>query len=283
MNDPSSPTALYEEFAVDPALQHWVAYGWRFRALQSGRHPIPPEVGFTLSVIPDLGLVSIRGPHDHAIDVEAPAGLEVIGLRIWPGTIAGVPASQAILPSRWVEREETAEAWLPDLTEAILSALDGRADGASGPDGTGDDVEPRLSSAMKTISFDSSRLDHDMLAAGFALMVRDDLPPVAELARCANLSDRQFRRRFRRATGLSPRSFRRARRIRLALEHAVQPSCAAWIDLAATHGYADQAHLCREFRRRTGHSPNGYLDSVRHIEHRLGGSSTATETSDPRV
>lgn len=265
------PTATYEEFAPDPELQHWVAYSWRFRAVEGGRHPIPPETGFTVSAIPDLGFVSLRGPHDRAIEVDAPPGLEVVGIRLWPGTISGLDTRARIDPVEWVGREEPAEAWLPSVTASMLRAIAG-ADGESDhPVSSTERFTKSLDRALVDVDFEPRRLDHDILVAVFRLLAPAGAATVTDLADELHLSTRQFRRRFRRAVGLSPRAFRRARRIRLALEQAVLPSGATWIDLAGTHGYADQAHLCREFRRTTGRSPGVYVEAVRHIEHHLTG------------
>lgn len=269
MNRPPLPTAVYEEFAPDPALQHWVAYSWRFRAVEAGRHPIPPETGFTLSAIPELGFVSLRGPHDHAIEVDAPAGLRVVGLRLWPGTQAGLETGKPIEPEQWVDREEPADGWVPALSAALLLALETMDDVSDGEPGAR--LPRALDRTLARVAYDAGRLDHAIVSSAFRMLGRTPTASVAALASDLGLSPRQFRRRFRRAIGLSPRAFRRARRIRLALEEAVLPSSAAWIDLAGSHGYADQAHLCREFRQTTGRSPRGYVESVRHIEHHLAG------------
>ena len=280
MNTSNRPTASYEEFAPDPSLQHWIAYSWSFRALEAGTHPIPPEPGFTLSALPDLGHVSLRGPHDHAIEVEAPEGLQVFGLRFWPGTFAGVPSVAAIDPQDWVGREEPADAWVPEMASSLLRAdAEAQKVSSEAPSETTSTSRASESSAeqrmnfidhgLARIEFDSARLDHDIVAAAFRLLGAGANSSVGAIAQSVGLSDRQFRRRFRQAVGLSPRAFRRARRIRLALEQAVLPSSTAWIELAGSHGYADQAHLCREFRRTTGRTPRSYVESVGHIEHHL--------------
>ncbi len=82
---------------------------------------------------------------------------------------------------------------------------------------------------------------------------------VAEIARRVGWSQRHLTARFRAETGLAPKGaarvvrFDRARR---ALAARPRPDLAA---LAAATGYADQAHLTREWRAFTGLSPLRWL------------------------
>ncbi|WP_089405488.1 helix-turn-helix domain-containing protein [Geodermatophilus saharensis] len=82
---------------------------------------------------------------------------------------------------------------------------------------------------------------------------------VAEIARRVGWSERHLTARFRAETGLGPKEaarvvrFDRARR---ALAARPRPDLAA---LAAAAGYADQAHLTREWRAFTGLSPLRWL------------------------
>jgi AraC-like DNA-binding protein len=82
-------------------------------------------------------------------------------------------------------------------------------------------------------------------------------PRVAVVAREHSMSERHFERRFLAAVGVSPKRFARLRRF----ERAVRTIGAAGALAAAAHdaGYADQAHLTRDFRDFTGMSPGEYL------------------------
>jgi AraC-like DNA-binding protein len=70
---------------------------------------------------------------------------------------------------------------------------------------------------------------------------------------------RTVERRIRRWAGLPMRRLRRLARAETALSQARmqadQGQPPPWCDVAAQGGYADQAHLCRETREITGHSP----------------------------
>ena len=72
-------------------------------------------------------------------------------------------------------------------------------------------------------------------------------------------SRKHLSQRFQDEIGLSPKSLARIIRFNRALDlanRAVQPD---WADLAAECGYADQAHLTREFAEFAGASPGRFL------------------------
>jgi len=77
---------------------------------------------------------------------------------------------------------------------------------------------------------------------------------VAAVARRAELSHRQLQRQFERDFGMPPRSYLRLLRFGGALRSMHEhPSLA---DTAAAEGYADQAHMAREFRALAGLAPS---------------------------
>lgn len=74
------------------------------------------------------------------------------------------------------------------------------------------------------------------------------------LARTAQLSTRQLQRICARETGMAPRSYLRLLRFRTAVS-GIQTPEAALADTAAASGYADQAHMTREFQSLSGLPP----------------------------
>ncbi|MGP3685997.1 helix-turn-helix domain-containing protein [Streptomyces sp. IBSNAI002] len=81
--------------------------------------------------------------------------------------------------------------------------------------------------------------------------------PVHTLAAEASWSERQLERRFREQIGLPPRTAARVLRIRRALgslSAGMRPS-----EAAALAGFYDQAHLNRDFKAMTAHSPSRFL------------------------
>src|SRR5207245_669996 len=75
----------------------------------------------------------------------------------------------------------------------------------------------------------------------------DFLPSISEMAREFGISSRQLQRRFLAAVGLPPKQFVRVLRFGRLWQAATMRPPETWAALAAEHGYADQAHMVREF------------------------------------
>lgn len=79
---------------------------------------------------------------------------------------------------------------------------------------------------------------------------------IAELARRSGYSHRVFTEKFREEVGLAPKAFARVTRLQRAVALLATPRPLA--DVAFEAGYADQPHLCRDFRALAGVSPAAY-------------------------
>lgn len=77
------------------------------------------------------------------------------------------------------------------------------------------------------------------------------------LARLAGRSVRAFERLFARQMHLTPQQYLRRVRVRLAC-HPLVHSRRSLGDIAHAHGFCDQSHFTREFRRETGMTPGEY-------------------------
>jgi AraC-like DNA-binding protein len=78
---------------------------------------------------------------------------------------------------------------------------------------------------------------------------------VRTLARQADLSPRQLQRRFLDQVGVSPKLYARLCRIAGVIRARNAAPSRTMTDLAHDFGYADQAHLTREFRALSGRNP----------------------------
>ena len=78
---------------------------------------------------------------------------------------------------------------------------------------------------------------------------------VRALAQRAELSDRQFTRRFERQVGLTPKLFARTVRLNAVLEAKARSPRTTWTELVHGAGYADQAHFVRDCRALAGSAP----------------------------
>lgn len=91
----------------------------------------------------------------------------------------------------------------------------------------------------------------------------DRSPDVATVARDVGLSERQLERLFLERVGISPKRYARLRRF----EHARRLIGAgrALDEVAFASGYADQAHLTRDFRSFSGTTPRRFSQAANFV------------------
>lgn len=123
-------------------------------------------------------------------------------------------------------------AW-PLIGDRPLTALRGRWLPYEG--GSFEEIERRLAGETELAA-----TGRDILAAA----------TVAEMVRFTGMSPRTLQRWFARQVGLPPRRYLRLLRFHKAFEQVPQQSSLA--DHAAARGYADQAHMARDFRAMAG-------------------------------
>lgn len=78
---------------------------------------------------------------------------------------------------------------------------------------------------------------------------------IGDIARGLDWSRKHLNQRFRDEIGLGPKAVARMARFNRVLALAKGDAARDWADIAAACGYADQAHLVREFRDFSGASP----------------------------
>ncbi len=77
---------------------------------------------------------------------------------------------------------------------------------------------------------------------------------VKNLSAIVQLSASYFSQAFKKSFGAAPHAYVIQRRLDRA-RHLMLTSDARLSEIALTCGFTDQAHLCRQFRQATGHSP----------------------------
>jgi AraC-like DNA-binding protein len=87
--------------------------------------------------------------------------------------------------------------------------------------------------------------------------------PIGRIAREVGWSHRHLIARFRQQVGLRPKTAARLVRFDRVWRRLDDPTPLDWGQLARDAGYADQAHLIRDFRRFTGTTPTDFLDRTR--------------------
>jgi AraC-like DNA-binding protein len=78
-----------------------------------------------------------------------------------------------------------------------------------------------------------------------------------DLARMAGRSVRAFERLFGKLMQVTPQQYLRRLRVRLACQALINRK-SPMVEIAVSHGFYDQSHFVREFRRETGLTPGEY-------------------------
>lgn len=239
---------IYREHLLPPPLRRAFLCAWDF-ALEPAdppvvQHSIPPDGTSNLSLTRARdGTLHRRlvGPSLVGVVVPVMQGWTYRGFRLRPEAQASVlggvlaPGSMILCDGE----DALAPLWRSlatfDWSDAVRQ-FGGRAGG--------DDVVARA-------------VDEIMVTGGRR--------SVAELAAAAALSERQFRRRFRAATGIGAKQFGDVQRMRRALILSLED--ADWAGVAIEAGFADQPHLARDLKDRFG-TPTaqvgGYFGGMRH-------------------
>jgi AraC-like DNA-binding protein len=235
----------YRESRPPPALRGVVECFWRREQWR------PPDSD--LGVLPDGrvdviwaadGEVVVAGPQKRPLGRPLPPELVVVGVRFPLGVgapLLGVPAHELADMHVPLEAIDARPAAL------LLRDLVPIEDPAAAP--------VRIARAVAR-RVDSSR-GPDPVVQQAATLLEDPGIRVQRVASEVALSERQLERRFREFVGYGPKALQRVLRLQRLLEALElgrdQPGGLARI--AAAIGYSDQAHLTRETRDLSGHSP----------------------------
>ena len=174
--------------------------------------------------------------------------VETLGVRFRPGgAYPFFPMPLALLTDG---AAASAEVWGPEgrrVEAAVRHAGNGRE-------------ERRILEDFLLRRLAASQTNPQIDGAVRMLLSRRGNARVAELAREVAWSPRQLEREFLRHVGLSPKFLARILRFQNVLRCRGRRPEWPWADLAAHAGYADQAHMVREFREFAGRTPTG-IDS----------------------
>jgi AraC-like DNA-binding protein len=244
----------YREFAPPSPLAPFVACFWEVTggaAPAVGRR-ILPDGAMDLLFARGNAASRVIGPMTRAI-VAPPDREWTVGVRFRPGAaieMLGVAARElvddaALAREVWGASgrsldERLAEARHPTTARAALTAaVLARSRRARMPDA-------RLERAIATLRMACGEL------------------PLTAVAASSGVGERQLERLFAERVGHGPKLFARVVRLERAVAALspaprVRGSSTSWATLARAFGYADQAHLIREFRALTGVTPRVYV------------------------
>jgi AraC-like DNA-binding protein len=230
-------SVAYREQPAPESLARWVECSWCIQDDQPvAGYAVPPDG--CLDIVYSLadGLRAI-GTMTSEQRFDFAAGSRTLGVRFRPGMagaflrIAPVELTDAAVP-------------LADLWGGAARELEARLSEAVSP-------EELLLGQLRAPWGEPNAVER-AIAAITAANGNVDLEYIA---RHANLSPRQFRRRCLEESGLTPKHLCRVLRFRHARRIAASALRPQWSGIAADAGYFDQAHLIRDFREFTGRTP----------------------------
>ena len=91
-------------------------------------------------------------------------------------------------------------------------------------------------------------------------LLSNSLPNISQYATQANMSLRNFERRFTEQVGTSPKLFCRLLRFNAAVQMKVACPNKSWTDIAYECGYFDDMHLIKEFKQFSTESPVAFFE-----------------------
>lgn len=194
---------------------------------------------------------NVDGPRLAAITIEQPGTIALVGVRFQPGAL-GLFVHPAVhtLVGDAVPLTAMDDPALVELESMLADAQPNAARQVALLDRA---LLGRL--AHTSASFETQR----WFAEATRQLAQSGVEGrVAQVARTLGLSIRSLERRVREQAGITPKALARVGRFQRVLRQLASPTAMPLAQLAANTGYADQAHLTREFQRLAGQSPARY-------------------------
>jgi AraC-like DNA-binding protein len=247
-------TLAYEEWVPGARLRGLVTAFWHVTGNATGvpASSILPdghvELVFNLGAPVQLDGPQYRGEQPEravvgslskAIALAYSGPVDTFGIRLHPARGAGFFGRSA---TELTDRLQP----LAEVSEELDRALETWA--AARPDPAAERDRARLELLLLAQLQHALPADEPIVTLVDRLTSQTEAPAVATMARELSLSPRQLQRRFLAAVGLSPKHFVRVVRFARVWLQASMQEPETWAELAAANGYADQAHLVREFR-----------------------------------
>lgn len=260
----NSALMTYRETAPSKDVSHLVFSFWEFAASNedfgSIEHEIFPDGCVSLfyhrNDIFKLKRSFFSGLNLESVTAPIFPGDIYWGMRIFPASCANILRKNPLIfrESRMIEAEE-----FPHLTVGLIEKLNACENFS--------EAVAVYKSHLRELNFGQSVCDEKVAQALKVIEETSGEIKISELAAELNLSVRQFERRFKKSSGLSPKQFARTRRIRATAVDLVENNDVNWANRAAELGFTDQSHLTHEFVSVTKRSPNSFAEKVSQIKH----------------
>lgn len=215
-----------------------------------------------------VGSVSSRGIDDDRIEATAVGVQTSVDSRRLTGRGWNVAAKLVPGGLGALTTQEAASLTNRVVPLGDVLAVDGERVAAELTDAAGDVAEQSrrlaevLTHAVGAVPAERREMAAEAIRAARMAERERWIRTVADLAEHAQLSARSLQRMFRASAGVSPLWLIRRYRLIDAADAARSGRPTSWAELAADLGYADQAHLVRDFRATLGTTPAAYAASV---------------------
>jgi AraC-like DNA-binding protein len=241
----------YCEFPPPLALAALVECFWEVETRDEANRVLPDGCMDILFHVGDVG-ARVIGPMRTAACIEERGVSRTAGVRFRSGAAPGLLGLAAC-----ELRDDTAS--LDDVW-----GREGRSVSERLADAAGDLAAVRrvLSDAVATRARRAFSRSLPVERAVAFLEAHGGVVPVHAVAAEAGVGERQLERLFDHWVGFGPKMLARVVRTRRATRAITRGAIASWASFAADCGYADQAHLIREFRALTGVTPRVYAARV---------------------
>jgi AraC-like DNA-binding protein len=199
----------------------------------------------------DGGFVGLAGPTTRRSHQDLCGTGWAVGALLRPAALAAFTAEPAQLRDAYPRLDA------PELVDAVRAAMVS----------TATDRLERATGALASWLVDRvGTVEEEALVANELVALVEGDPAVLRLEDVAerlHRSPRTVQRLARRYVGMSPAAMIRRRRLQEAAERVRTDPGADLAAIAADLGYADHAHLCRDFRTVLGMAPSEYRRTAR--------------------
>ena len=253
----------YTERHCSPALRPWLWNYWEFRVESDEPgpvpHHVPPDGSTSIALVVRARAVqhaAASGPWLEPLVIPVTPGVDYYGVRFRPESGA---LMLGVEPGRLLNRNQPLAVLAPALARRLTESI-------AGSEGS-DQIVAAMERVFQDLLHQISRPDDIARDAVNLLIATRGEPTIAALATSLRVAPRTLLRRFRRATGLSPKQFARICRFRHAAFQLMEANRPGWAQVASGTGFADQAHMINEFKDLTGLTPEGLEALVRKTSH----------------
>ena len=187
---------------------------------------------------------------DRPLYIRSDGLLRTLGARLYPWACACLLQGQ---DTPYIKHAGVIHGLFPALAETIASALRERVE----------DGVRALDQFLVTRIVEATTGHHLFVTAAQSIIAAGGDLDIETLARASGVSSRTLRRSFGSLLGLSPKQLAQVTRFQYVRDALWENPNASLADLSLAAGYADQAHMQRDFRRFSRQTPRAFATEMR--------------------